>query len=119
MHEISIARSMIRSLEDELDDSQQKALREIVLEVGELSCVEPILMQNAWEAVTLGTSYDRVSLHIDKIRTEVHCGVCNKNFFVHQHRYVCPDCDTPSNQIVKGNELNIRQVKLEDAPAES
>ena len=119
MHEISIARSMIRSLEDELDNSQQEALREIMLEVGELSCVEPILMQNAWEAVTLGTSYERVSLNIEKISTEVYCSVCDKNFFVHQHRYICPDCDTPSNQIVKGNELNIRQVKLEEAPADS
>jgi hydrogenase nickel incorporation protein HypA/HybF len=119
MHEISIARSMIRSLEDELDDSQQKALGEIVLEVGELSCVEPILMQNAWEAVTMDTSYDKVSLQIDKIRTEVYCGVCDKNFFVYQHHYACPNCQTPSNQIIKGNELNIRQVKLEETPADS
>jgi hydrogenase nickel incorporation protein HypA/HybF len=117
MHEISIARSMIRSLEAELDESQQQALREIVLEVGELACVEPILMHNAWEAVTLGSSYEKVILQIEKIRTEVHCSNCNKNFFVHQHRYICPDCDTPSNQIVKGNELNIRQVKLEETPA--
>ncbi len=119
MHEISIARSMIRSLEAELDDSQQQALREIVLEVGELACVEPILMQNAWEAVTLGSSYEKVILQINKIRTEVYCPGCDKNFYVHQHRYICPDCDTPSNRIIKGNELNIRQVKLEEAPANS
>lgn len=119
MHEISIARSMMRSLEAELDDAQQQALREIVLEVGELSCVEPILMQNAWEAVRLGSRYEKVKLQIDKIATEVYCDICNKNFYVHKHRYVCPDCDTPSNQIVRGNELNIRQVKLEEAPANS
>ncbi|MEK6479963.1 hydrogenase maturation nickel metallochaperone HypA [Catalinimonas sp. 4WD22] len=119
MHEISIARSMIRSLEAELDEAQQQALREIVLEVGELSCVEPILMQNAWEAVSLGSTYENVKLQIDKIATEVYCSICNKNFFVHKHRYVCPDCATPSNQIVKGNELNIRQVKLEESPSES
>jgi len=114
MHEISIARSMIRSLEDELEARQMNVLREIVLEVGELSCVEPILMQNAWEAVTLGTGYEKVELQIEKIRTEVYCSVCDKNFYVHQHRYVCPDCQTPSNQIIRGNELNIRQVKLDE-----
>lgn len=119
MHEISIARSMIRSLEDELEEQQIANLCEIVLEVGELSCVEPILMQNAWEAVTLDSSYANVKLQIEKIDTEVHCATCQKNFLVYQHRYVCPDCHTPSNKIVKGNELNIRQVRWEEASASS
>lgn len=119
MHEISIVRSMIRSLEAELDKAQQQSLREIVLEVGELSCVEPILLQNAWEAVTLETWYESVVLQIHKVSTEVYCAQCDHTFRVYMHRYICPNCQTPSNKIVKGNELNIRQVKLEEAPADS
>ena len=50
MHEISLVRNIFNTLEAEFPDRFSE-IRNIYLTVGELSNVQPILMQNAFEAV--------------------------------------------------------------------
>ncbi len=63
MHEISLVRNIFKTLEVEFPEEIKK-MRGIHLRVGQLSNVQPILMQNAFEAVLEDeTRYKKTTLH--------------------------------------------------------
>lgn len=65
MHEISLVRNIFKTLEDEFAGEIEK-IRGIHLTVGLLSNVQPILMQNAFEAVLADQPYyDKTSLFVE------------------------------------------------------
>ncbi|MEM8601643.1 MAG: hydrogenase maturation nickel metallochaperone HypA [Bacteroidota bacterium] len=115
MHEVSLVRSVIASLDDALDAEERAALEEIRLKVGTLSGVEPMLLETAYGFVVQGTPYDGVRLAITSVPARVRCGSCTTEFTPVRQRFVCPVCDTPSNDLLAGDELLIEQVVLKDA----
>ena len=111
MHEISLVRSIFNTLEEEFSEEELKNLKAIDLKVGLLSNVEPILMQNAFEAVTTAEEkFQTVTLNVIKIPIEIYCETCNTNSAIENYKFACSSCGKPNNNIVKGEELLIHQV---------
>ena len=112
MHEISLVRNIFKTLEDEFPGEIDK-VRGIHLTVGLLSNVQPILMQNAFEAVLLDEpKYNKASLHVTVLSVLVHCDDCNKDSEVQQYKFACAICGKPSKNIVQGEELLISKVEF-------
>ena len=112
MHEISLVRNIFKTLEDEFPGEMDK-VRGIHLNVGLLSNVQPILMQNAFEAVLLDDpKYNKTSLHVTVLSVLVHCDDCNKDTEVQQYKFACAACGKPSKNIVQGEELLISKVEF-------
>ncbi len=61
MHEVSIVRSIIKTLEQEFEEEKMNRMKAIHIKVGILSNIEPRLLQNAYEAQSLFES--KVSKH--------------------------------------------------------
>ena len=113
MHEISLVRNIFKTLEDEFPGRVDK-VRDIHLTVGVLSNVQPILMQNAFEAVLLDEPlYNKTKLHVNMLPVLIHCDVCNKEVEVHNYKFVCT-CGKPSRNIIQGEELVISKVEFEE-----
>ncbi|MEM8559216.1 MAG: hydrogenase maturation nickel metallochaperone HypA [Bacteroidota bacterium] len=119
MHEVSLVRSVLASLDDALSPEEHAALEEIRLKVGTLSGVEPMLLTSAYDLVVQGTPYEGVRLAVTSVPARVRCGVCQTAFTPVRQRFVCPACDTPSNDLLAGDELLIEQVVLADPVPES
>lgn len=114
MHEISLVKNIFRTLEETFPEKIEK-LRVIYLQVGILSNVQPILMQNAFEAVLLDEPrYNNSSLHVEVLPVLIHCDACDKNSEVLNYNFVC-NCGKPSKNIVQGLEMMINKVEFEDA----
>ena len=113
MHEISLVRNIFRTLEDEFPGEMER-IRCIHLTVGELSNVQPILMQNAFKAVLEDEPlYQQASLHVEVLPVLIHCDDCNINVQVHHYKFVCT-CGKPSRHIIQGEELLISKVEFAD-----
>ena len=114
MHEISLVRNIFRTLENEFPKEALDRMTAINLRVGLLSNVEPILMNNAFEAVTTVDSpqYKSVKLNIEVLPIDILCDACGSRTRVEQYRFICT-CGKPSNHIVQGNELLISGVEFE------
>jgi hydrogenase nickel incorporation protein HypA/HybF len=111
MHEISIIRSIFKTLEDEFP-GETAAIRGIHLRVGLLSNVQPILMQNAFEAVLEDQrQYAKTTLHIEVLPILVYCDDCDKTTEVLNYKFCCT-CGKPSRNIVQGEELLISKVEF-------
>lgn len=114
MHEISICESIIKTIEDELEEDQFQNVRGIYVKIGVLSCVDPKVLAQVFACIIKETPFSKSSLHTEFVEILVACENCKKNFKVKDYRFVCPDCDKSSSQIVEGNELTIYKVFLEE-----
>jgi hydrogenase nickel incorporation protein HypA/HybF len=115
MHEISLVRNIFRTLESEFSTEELAKIKTVNLKVGVLSNIEPILMQNAFEAVTSTDSpqYRDIKLAIETVPIEIFCEGCNEKSSIQNYRFVCSHCGKPNNNIVQGMELLIRNVEFE------
>jgi hydrogenase nickel incorporation protein HypA/HybF len=116
MHEISLVRNIFRTLEQEFSEAERAEITAIHLRVGVLSNVEPLLMQNAFEAVTATDAphFSAVRLEIETVPIEIYCESCAQSSGVENYRFVCAHCGLPNNNIVKGTELLISRVEFGD-----
>ncbi|MEM1318881.1 MAG: hydrogenase maturation nickel metallochaperone HypA [Bacteroidota bacterium] len=115
MHEISLVRNIFNTLEVEFTTEELSRMTAIDLKVGLLSNIEPILMQNAFEAVTTAEEkYQRVQLNVLKIPIEIYCSTCDLNSTIENYKFACTSCGQPNNNVVKGTELLIHQVHFDD-----
>lgn len=118
MHEISLVRNIFKTLEDEFPGQIDK-VRGIHLNVGLLSNVQPILMQNAFEAILLDEpKFSKASLHVKVLPVLVHCDDCHKDSEVQQYKFACAACGKPSKNIIQGEELLISKVEFTEEEVE-
>ncbi len=115
MHEISLVRSVFRTLEEEFPDNFEQ-IRGIHMKVGMLSNVQPILMQNAFEAVLKDEPrYQHTRLEMEMLPILIKCEKCGSTTQVEQYRFICT-CGQPSRNIIQGEELLISKVEFEQQP---
>jgi hydrogenase nickel incorporation protein HypA/HybF len=113
MHEISLVRNIFRTIEEEFPGRLQDITR-IQLKAGILSNVQPVLMQNAFDAVALDDSrYAGIELEVKVLPILIQCNDCGATTEVKQYRFICK-CGKPSNTIIQGEELMISQVEFRE-----
>ena len=111
MHEISLVRTIFKTLEDEFP-GETDSIRNIQLTVGLLSNVQPILMQNAFDAVLQETPrYQKTSLQVEVLPILIKCHACGQTTEVKQSVFIC-SCGKPCGNIVQGEELFISKVSF-------
>jgi hydrogenase nickel incorporation protein HypA/HybF len=113
MHEISLVRSIFKTLEDEFPGEMER-VRLIHLSVGLLSNVQPLLMQSAFQAVLEDEPvYNKTSLEIEVLPVLINCSKCGKITEVKNYKFVC-SCGEPGRNIIQGEELLIKMVEFAD-----
>lgn len=113
MHEISLVRNIFRTLESEFPAEERQRISAINLKIGLLSNVEPILLQNAFEAVieTDNPAYQGVLLNVELVPIEIYCTECERRTLIENYKFVC-QCGKPNNNVVQGTELLISGVEF-------
>ncbi|WGQ09977.1 hydrogenase maturation nickel metallochaperone HypA [Pedobacter gandavensis] len=113
MHEIAIVKDIFKTLEQAYPETYHQ-ISKIKIQAGLLCNVQPILIQNAFEAFVLEeTRFRETELEIELLPIIAYCKSCTSNFEVRFHKFVC-SCGQPSDQIVQGEELRISQVIFND-----
>ncbi|MDY3363948.1 hydrogenase maturation nickel metallochaperone HypA [Riemerella anatipestifer] len=111
MHEVPIVKDIVRNLEEHYGD-RFKEISKVKVEAGLLSNVQPILIQNAFEAMIIeDPRLENIDLEVFLLPIIAYCNNCDKDFEVKRHKFVC-DCGTPSRTIKQGEELRISEVEF-------
>ena len=106
---MSIIKNIIQTLEENYED-RMDSIVSVEIEAGLLSNVQPVLIQNAYEALILDEpKLADVELKVKQLSIIAYCEHCNKDFEVIRHRFVC-ECGKSSRNIVQGDELRISKV---------
>jgi hydrogenase nickel incorporation protein HypA/HybF len=114
MHEFSI---VARILETALEVSRQHGdapIERVTVEIGSLRQVTPDVMVFAFEVASRGTSAEGAAFEWNEIPAEVLCERCETLFHPAESLWLCPECGAGGGRVIRGDELILKSVTLEE-----
>lgn len=113
MHELSIAVSMIELAEEEAARRGGVHVSAIHLKLGPLSGVAREALLSSYELACEGTSMAGSKLVIEEMPIVVYCSKCDAHRRVKTpHWFSCPECGTPTPDVVQGKELEVSALEI-------
>ena len=113
MHELSIAMGILESLEEEVSVRGCGPVEAVHVRVGGLSGVVPQVLASAYQMAAEETPFAGSRLVIEEVPIVIYCRACGGERQVELPGwFCCPECKTPSSEIVSGRELEISALEL-------
>lgn len=116
MHELSIAASLVESVEQAARQAGAQRVTQVFLRLGALSGVAKDALLFSYDIATAGTLLEGSRLTIEDVPVIVHCDGCQRDVTLPGIQdFRCPVCGRPSARVVAGRELEIAGVEIEVA----
>lgn len=113
MHEMSLADSVLQIIEESARTQHFRKVRTVVLEIGQLSAVEPDAMRFCFDAVMRGTLAEGAELQIIATPGAGRCLACGAAVAMREQYGLCPCCGSPRLEITAGNHMRVKDLAVE------
>lgn len=113
MHERSLVRSLLRQVEDVMDQHAGSRATAVRVSVGMFSGVEPALVRSAFDELVNVTVMRGAELELHEVPLEAQCRACGCEFAVERFRFECSQCGGRDVAVVRGEGLVLESVTLE------
>lgn len=110
---MSITRSMMEIVREEMDRHGVKSLKRLRVRIGELTAVEPEALRFCFEAYVKGTPLEGAVLEIEDVPLMGWCAECGAEFRMEYFLRACPKCEGASVTKTTGHELDIVSMEAE------
>lgn len=115
MHELSIAMSILDVAEEQMENHPEARVEAIHIRVGPLSGVVKEALTSAYELAREQTRFSTARLVFEDMPIVIFCAKCNaERPVVSMQRLCCTECDTPASEVVRGRELELAALELEE-----
>ena len=113
MHELGIVVHVINQIEKLAKEKDIKEVKELTLEVGEVSGVVKQYFVDAFEWAKKRTKYMKeCKLNLVIIEGISYCEDCKETFRTTEFGKTCPKCGGGNTYLVTGRDVSIRDVKV-------
>lgn len=120
MHELSIAYSVVETVENAALEAGASKVSLVRLKIGRLSGVVIDSLRFSFEIAAENTLLAGATLEIEDVLIKVRCEPCQHDFTLKDtHIFRCPQCDEPTPNIIEGRELDIVSVELGEETTEN
>ncbi len=118
MHELSIACSIIETVEENLPP--KATATKIFLKIGAMSGVVKDALLFSFEIAAEGTPVQGAALEIEEIPVVVHCDDCDVDSELgNPPIFRCANCGELTGKILQGKELDVVSIEVEDGKTEN
>lgn len=118
MHELSIARSLVRVAEEAAQEAGAVKVTALYLRLGALAGVVRESLEFAYDFATDGTLLEGSKLVIEPVDILCRCESCDRNVRPDSSTKIrCPECDAPTPNILEGRELLVRAIDYDEVGA--
>lgn len=107
MHEFSLATDVINLAQNEAEKNGATIIREISIEIGDLSGVEAQAFESALELLVKESVLGDAKIIIIRNPGIGRCDACDRDFEMHHRLASCPDCHCFPSQIKGGEEFRV------------
>lgn len=115
MHELSIAISIIELAQEEAGRRGDVRVNAIHLKLGLLSGVAKEALLSSYDLACEGTPLQGSRLIIEDMPIVVYCPRCDARRPASTvHWFSCPECGTPTPEILHGRELEVAAMEIEE-----
>ncbi len=116
MHELSIALSIVEGAEEEVARQGGGRVSAVFLKLGPLSGVVADALLFSYPMACAGTVLENSELRIEEIPVRIYCAECDREGEPKDYRILrCPYCETPSERVLQGTELELTALELIEA----
>ena len=99
MHELGVVFHIIDSLEEVAKENDVTQIQSVTIEIGEVSTVIPNYLTDC-------------AMKVEILPAITWCDGCKQEYPTVQHGRICPYCGSEKTWLLKGNELNIKEVEV-------
>jgi len=112
MHEISLCESILEIMQERAGADGFTQVKQVWLEIGKLSCVEPDAMKFGFDSVVHGSLAEGAQLQIIWVPGRARCLSCLHEVEIEQYGDLCPDCGNSQLQVMDGDQLRIKEMEV-------
>jgi hydrogenase nickel incorporation protein HypA/HybF len=112
MHEYSLVEALVRRVEEEARRRRALAVHALSVRVGELSGVDPELLQTAYDTFRAGTGCDGVPLRLTRVPATWSCPRCRAPI-PRGEVLRCGACDVPAQLDPGSDALTLDAIEME------
>ncbi|MFW6038644.1 MAG: hydrogenase maturation nickel metallochaperone HypA [Candidatus Saliniplasma sp.] len=123
MHEYSVMKQLVAALLDELQDKEIDKVKQVRVEVGDLTFLGENQLKFAYEVLSKDTILEGSELKVLNKPAKIHCSRCGYEGGVkysddHSFHYnvpvlSCPECDSKP-EVIQGKEMTIVGVTAQE-----
>jgi Zn finger protein HypA/HybF (possibly regulating hydrogenase expression) len=115
MHELNILLEVVDQVEALACESKIEQVKAIVLEIGELSTVVPIFMEEYYPLMVKNRpALQDSELIIESIPGLAKCEGCGEQYNVVEHDGYCPACSEFKKEVLQGREFIIKEIWVDN-----
>lgn len=114
MHERSIIRQLLQQVVEVMLEHESSRVTTVRISVGEFSGVEAELLRTAFRDMSPYTPAQGAELRLETVPLEAACDACGSEFAVKHFHFLCPACESQQVRILRGEDLMLESVTLED-----
>lgn len=114
MHELGIVFHIIKEVKKVALENGCNRVSKVVMDIGEVSTVVPYYLEDCWKwAVEKEDMMRGCELEVCTIPAVTVCRSCGKEYATVQYAKVCPYCRSDDTVLLRGNEVEIREIEVE------
>jgi hydrogenase nickel incorporation protein HypA/HybF len=97
-----------------VEHAQNLPVKRVTLEIGQLAVVMPDAIRFCFDVCCRGTVLEGASLEILEIAGLAKCRQCGAEIPLSEPFGICDRCGSVDLEIVRGNELKIKEMEVDD-----
>ena len=115
MHELGLVNYVVKQVTKIAEENQVKKICSVTLEFGEVSGIVTSYLYDYWNWYTKKFPlFDGAKLLCETIPAITWCDDCKKTYPTVKYGKTCPRCGSGNTWLQQGNEMNIKQIEVED-----
>ena len=112
MHELGTVFYVIQEVEKVVEENHLTQVASVTLEVGEVSGIIPYYLTDCWKWAVEKSQYLKgAELKIETLPAVTHCEGCGAEYPTVRHGRICPHCGSEKTWLLRGNEINLKEIE--------
>lgn len=113
MHERSLVQTLLNQVQQIVDAEGGGVVKEIQVQVGDLSGVEPLLFESAFAELVTEWFSQECRLVLDIVPVKAECRLCGQCFEVQDYEFLCPACGTGPVEVIQGDQVKLMSITVD------
>jgi hydrogenase nickel incorporation protein HypA/HybF len=118
VHELSIAVTLVELAAERVAEIGAARVDAVHVRLGALSGVVEEALRFSFDLAAGGTSLDGARLVVERVPVVVFCAACGaERVLAEPLRFRCPVCGAPAGDLVRGREIELTALEVDDHAA--
>lgn len=113
MHEMSLAEGIMQIVEDVARREAATRIKAVVVEIGQLSSVQPEALTFCFDAVSRGGVAEGAEFRLVDVPGAGWCMQCCAEVPMSETWGECPQCGSSQVQVTRGTEMRVKELEIE------